>query len=144
MSVSLALNGSASAGVRVVAGESLALRIAAYDPNGISKIFVQCFQFSMASSSKTKLAVGEVVVQAEQSYSQTSFDVTIPIPENAALGKWGVQLIEFTNQRGYKSSFYRGHGKFDKVVFEVVPPPSKEDELLRFDGVEIAGHGRCA
>jgi hypothetical protein len=142
MSVSLGINGSTD--VRVVAGESLALRIAAFDPNGISKIFVQCFQFSMASSSKTKLAVGEVSVALEQSYSQTSFDVTIPIPENAALGKWGVQLIEFTNQRGYKSSFYRGHGKFDKVVFEVVPPASKEDELLRFDGVEIADHGRCA
>lgn len=142
MSVSLGINGSAD--VRVVAGESLALRIAAYDPNGISKIFVQCFQFSMASSSKAKLAVGEVSVAPEQSYSQTSFDVTIPIPENAALGKWGVQLIEFTNQRGYKSSFYRGHGKFDKVVFEIVPPASKEDELLRFDGVEIAGRDRCA
>lgn len=142
MSVSLGINGSAD--VRVVAGESLSLRIAAYDPNGISKIFVQCFQFSMASSSKAKLAVGEVSVAPELSSSRTSFDVTIPIPENAALGKWGVQLIEFTNQRGYKSSFYRGHGKFDKVVFEVVPPPSKEDELLRFDGVEIAGRGRCA
>jgi hypothetical protein len=142
MSVSLGMNGSA--GVRVVAGETLALRIAAYDPNGISKIFVQCFQFSMASSSKSKLAVGEVSLTPEQSNSQGSFDVTIPIPENAALGKWGVQLIEFTNQRGYKSSFYRGHGKFDKVVFEVVPPPSKEDELLRFDGVEIAERGRCA
>ena len=142
MSVSLGMNGSAD--VRVIAGESLALRIAAYDPNGISKIFVQCFQFSMASSSKSKLAIGEVSVVPEQSYSQTSFEVTIPIPENAALGKWGVQLIEFTNQRGYKSSFYRGHGKFDKVVFEVVPPPSKEDELLRFDGVEITGRRRCA
>ena len=139
MSVSLGINGSAD--VQVVAGESLVLRIAAYDPNGISKIFVQCFQFSMASSSKSKLAMGEVSVPLEQSYSQTSFDLTIPIPENAAFGKWGVQLIEFTNQRGYKSSFYRGHGKFDKVVFEVVPPPSKEDELLRFDGVEIAERG---
>lgn len=142
MSVSLGVNGSAD--VQVLTGESLILRIAAYDPNGISKIFVQCFQFSMASSSKSKLAVGEVSIPLEQSYSQTSFELTIPIPENAALGKWGVQLIEFTNQRGYKSSFYRGHGKFDKVVFEVVAPPSKEDELLRFDGVEIAGRGRCA
>jgi len=142
MSVSLGLNGSAE--VRVVAGESLLLRIAAYDPNGISRIFVQCFQFSMASSSKAKLAVGELLVPLEQSYIQSSFDVTIPIAENTALGKWGVQLIEFTNQRGYKSSFYRGHGKFDNVVFEVVPPKSKEDELLRFDGIEIAGRGRCA
>jgi len=142
MSVSLGINGSTD--VRVIAGESLALRIAAYDPNGVSRIFVQCFQFSMASSNKIKLAVGEVSIPSEHSYSQTSFDVTIPIPQNAALGKWGVQLIEFTNQRGYKTSFYRGHGKFDKIVFEVVPPPSKEDELLRFDGVEIADRGRCA
>jgi hypothetical protein len=142
MSVSLGINGST--GVRVIAGESLVLRISAYDPNGVSKIFVQCFQFSMASSSKVKLAVGELAVPLEQSYQQTSFDVTIPIPENTALGKWGIQLIEFTNLRGYKSSFYRGHGKFDNVVFEVVPPTSKEDALLRFDGVEIAGRGRCA
>lgn len=142
MPVSLSMNGSAD--VRVTAGDDLVLRIAAYDPNGIHKIFVQCFQFSMASSSKVKLAVGEIAVVPEPGFDQTSFDVTIPIPENAALGKWGIQLIEFTNRRGYKSSFYRGHGKFDNVVFEVVPPPTKEDELLRFDGVEIAGHGRFA
>jgi hypothetical protein len=142
MSVSLGMNGPTD--VRIVAGENLVLRIAAYDPNGLSKIFVQCFQFSMASSSKAKLAVGEVSITSEQRFSRSSFDVSISIPENAALGKWGIQLIEFTNQRGYKSSFYRGHGKFDNVVFEVIPPPSKEDELLRFDGVEIAAGGRYA
>jgi hypothetical protein len=142
MGVSLGINGSTD--VRVIAGENLVLRIAAYDPNGICKIFVQCFQFSMVSSSKAKLAVGELSIPVEQSFSKTSFDVTIPIPENAAVGKWGIQLIEFTNRRGYKSSFYRGHGKFDSVVFEIVPPPSKEDDLLRFDGVEIAPQGRCA
>lgn len=136
------MNGSSD--VRVVAGDNLVLRVAAYDPNGLRKIFVQCFQFSMASSNKAKLAVGEVSISAEQRSARSSFDVSISIPENAALGKWGIQLIEFTNQRGYKSSFYRGHGKFDNVVFEVVPPPSKEDELLRFDGVEIAAGGRCA
>ncbi len=141
MSVSVGINGAAD--VRVIAGEELVLRVAAYDPNGISKIFVQCYQFSTASSAKLKLAVGETSLAPEQVVSQASFDVIIPIPENAALGKWGVQLIEFTNKRGYKSSFYRGHGKFDNVVFEVVPPPAKEDELLRFDGVEIAGRGRC-
>jgi hypothetical protein len=140
MSVSVGINGAA--GIRVIAGENLVLRVAAYDPNGIRKIFVQCYQFSMASSAKLKLAVGETSLEAGETFSQASFDVIIPIPENAALGKWGVQLIEFTNKRGYKSSFYRGHGKFDNVVFEVVPPPTKEDELLRFDGVEIAG--RCA
>jgi hypothetical protein len=142
MSVSLGINGSTD--VRIVAGEDLVLRIAAYDPNGLNKIFVQCFQFSMASSSKAKLAVGEISITSDQRFSRSSFDVSISIPENAALGKWGIQLIEFTNQRGYKSSFYRGHGKFDNVVFEVVPPPSKEDELLRFDGVEITAGGRYA
>ena len=142
MSVSVGINGAAD--VRVIAGDELVLRVAAYDPNGITKIFVQCYQFSTASSSKLKLAVGETLLAPDQSLSQTNFNVIIPIPENAALGKWGVQLIEFTNKRGYKSSFYRGHGKFDNVVFEVVPPPTKEDELLRFDGVEIAGRGRCA
>jgi hypothetical protein len=142
MSVSLGINGSPD--VRIVAGEDLVLRIAAYDPNGLNKIFVQCFQFSMASSSKAKLAVGEISITSDQRFSRSSFDVSISIPENAALGKWGIQLIEFTNQRGYKSSFYRGHGKFDNVVFEVVPPPSKEDELLRFDGVEITAGGRYA
>src|SRR5262249_7794923 len=98
---------------------------------------VQCFQFSMASSNKLKLASGEVTVSLQESAARTSFDVSIQIPDNAALGKWGVQLIEFTNGRGYKTSFYRGQGKFDNIVFDVVPPPSKEDELLRFDGVEI-------
>jgi hypothetical protein len=142
MSVSVGINGASD--VRITAGDELVLRVAAYDPNGISKIFVQCYQFSTASSSKLKLAVGETSLAPDQSLSKTNFDVIIPIPENAALGKWGVQLIEFTNKRGYKSSFYRGHGKFDNVVFEVVPPPTKEDELLRFDGVEIAGRGRCA
>ena len=142
MSISVGINGGPDA--RVIAGDNLVLRVAAYDPNGISKIFVQCFQFSTASSAKLKLAVGETSPPPGQGYSEASFEVIIPIPENAALGKWGIQLIEFTNKRGYKSSFYRGHGKFDNVVFDVVPPPTKEDELLRFDGVEIAGHSRCA
>jgi len=141
MSMSIGINGRPD--VRVIAGDKLVLRVAAYDPNGISKIFVQCFQFSTASSAKLKLATGETSLSPGQGPSNGAFDVIIPIPENAALGKWGVQLIEFTNKRGYKSSFYRGHGKFDHVVFDVVPPPTKEDELLRFDGVEIAG-SRCA
>ncbi|HWO02804.1 MAG TPA: hypothetical protein VNS63_26420 [Blastocatellia bacterium] len=140
MPVSLGLNNSED--VRVVAGDLLVLRISASDPIGICKIFVQCFQFSMASSNKSKLAVGEALISPEAGYSQNTFEIGVHIPENAALGKWGIQLIEFTNRRGYKTSFYRGHGKFDNVVFEVIPPPSKEDDLLRFDGVEISGGGR--
>jgi hypothetical protein len=135
MSVSLATGNADD--VRVVAGHKLVLRINAFDPTGISKIFVQCFQFSMASTNKLKLATGEAHIPEPEAFSQASFEVAIEVPENAALGKWGVQLIEFTNGRGYKTSFYRGHGKFDNVVFEVVAPPTKEDELLRFDGIEI-------
>ena len=142
MSVSLMDNNNED--VRVIAGDKLVLRLSAYDPNGIKRIYVQCFQFSMGSSNKAKLAVGEAVIPAENYYSKASFEVAIDIPENAAYGKWGVQMVEFTNLRGYKSSFYRGHGKFDNIVFEVIPPPSKEDELLRFTGVEIAGSSHRA
>ncbi|HXU09063.1 MAG TPA: hypothetical protein VN743_08700, partial [Blastocatellia bacterium] len=95
MSVSLGMNGTTD--VRVTTGDDLVLRITAYDPNGIRRIFVQCFQFSTASSSKSKLATGEMSITAEQGFSRNSFEVAIPIPENAALGKWGIQLIEFTN-----------------------------------------------
>jgi hypothetical protein len=142
MSVSLAENNADD--VRVIAGDILLLRLSAYDPNGIKKIYVQCFQFSMGSSTKLKLATGELAIPPEDFFSKESFEIAIEIPENAALGKWGVQVVEFTNLRGYKSSFYRGHGKFDNIVFEVIPPPSKEDELLRFTGVEIAGSDRRA
>ena len=142
MSVSLMENNSE--GMRVIAGDTLVLRVSAYDPNGLGKIFIQCFQFSMGNSNKAKLASGELLVPMEEAFQRKSFEVTIAIPDNAALGKWGVQLIEFTNLRGYKSSFYRGHDKFDNIVFEVVPPPSKEDELLHFSGVEFGSHGRCA
>ena len=142
--MSMAVVGNQSDDMRVIAGQRLVLRINAHDPNGISKIVVQCFQFSLGGSSKAKLAVGEILVPPEQQFAYDRFEIGIEIPDNAAYGKWGVQLIEFTNQRGYKTSFYRGHGKFDNIVFEVIPPPSKEDELLRFTGVEIAGDDRCA
>jgi hypothetical protein len=129
---------------QVVAGANLILRVSAYDPNGIGKILIQCFQFSLGNSTKVKLAVGELIVPPQDCFTKNTFEVTIPIPENAALGKWGVQMMEFTNSRGYKTSFYRGQSKFDNILFEVIPPPSKEDELLRFYGVEIAGKDRCA
>jgi len=142
MSVSLMENNSAE--MRVITGDKLVLRVAVYDPHGIGKIFIQCFQFSMGSSSKAKLAAGELLVPVEEAFQRKSFEVLVPIPENAALGKWGVQMIEFTNLRGYKSSFYRGHDKFDNIVFEVVPPPSKEDELLHFSGVEFGSGNHFA
>ena len=142
MSLSFQEDGAGEA--QVVAGERLILRVRAYDPAGISRIYVQCFQFSMAASNRTKLAVGEAVIAREDGVSRDAFEVPVQIPDNASIGKWGVQMVEFTNGRGYKTSFYRGQGKFDSIVFEVVSPPSKEDELLCFNGVEIAKKDRCA
>jgi hypothetical protein len=124
--------------IRVTAGEKLVFRLRAFDPTGIGKIYVQCFQFSMASTNKLKLAFGELLIPLEESLRRTEYEVYIEFPENSAYGKWGIQTIEFTNGRGYKTSFYRGQGKFDNILFNVVPPPSKEDELLRFTGIEIA------
>ncbi|HET8675124.1 MAG TPA: hypothetical protein VFO63_05010 [Blastocatellia bacterium] len=142
MSLSFQENGAGDA--QVVAGEKLVLRVRAYDPAGISRIYVQCFQFSMAASNRMKLAVGEAIIAPEDGVSRDAFEVPVQIPDNASIGKWGVQMVEFTNGRGYKTSFYRGQGKFDTIVFEVVSPPSKEDELLCFNGVEIAKKDRCA
>lgn len=136
--MAVSLNPGASADVRVVAGEKLILRLRAYDPTGIHRIFVQCFQFSTASTNKLKLAFGEVLLPVEESLLYDTFEVCVEFPENAALGKWGIQLIEFTNGRGYKTSFYRGQGKFDNIRFDVVAPPSKEEELLQFTQIEIA------
>jgi hypothetical protein len=142
--MSVSISGNVSSDIQVVAGEKLVLRVRAWDPAGIKRIFVQCFQFSIGSSSRTKLASGEMLVAADQSFSVSSFDVAIEIPENAALGKWGIQMVEFTNSRGYKTSFYRGQAKFDDVAFEVVAPPRREDQLLEFEGVEISSRHHCA
>ena len=136
--MAVSLNSSGSEDVRVIAGENLILRLKAYDPTGIGRIFVQCFQFSTASTNKLKLAFGEILMPLEESLMYDTFEICVEFPENVALGKWGIQLIEFTNGRGYKSSFYRGQGKFDNITFEVVAPQSKEEELLQFTDIEIA------
>jgi hypothetical protein len=140
--MAVSLNPGSSEEVRVTTGEKLILRLRAADPTGIIRIFVQCFQFSMASTNKLKLAFGEVLMPVEESLMYEIFEICVDIPENAALGKWGIQLIEFTNGRGYKTSFYRGQGKFDNILFEVVAPPSKEEELLQFTEIEIAGDSK--
>ncbi|MBI3651382.1 MAG: hypothetical protein HY231_10220 [Acidobacteria bacterium] len=137
MSVSLQASGSED--IRVTAGERLVLRVRAFDPAGIGKIFVQCFQFSTASTNKVKLAYGQLLIPIEESFLHEEYEIYIDIPINAAYGKWGIQTIEFTNGRGYKTSFYRGQSKFDNILFDVVAPPTKEDELLKFNGIEIAG-----
>ena len=139
MSVSLQASGSAE--IRITAGERLVLRIRASDPAGIQRINVQCYQFSVSNTSRAKFAHGEVHIPQEDIYAYTAFEVPVVIPENAALGKWGIQSIEFTNGRGHKTAFYRGQGKFDNVLFDVVAPITKEDELLKFSGVEIAVWG---
>jgi hypothetical protein len=132
---------SGASEVGIAAGHILVLRISAHDPAGIGEIVVQCFQFSMGSSNKVKLATGRLIVPEGDSF-KPSFEVSVRIPENAAFGKWGIQMIEFTNCRGYKTSFYRGQGKFDGVDFDVVAQPTREDRPLRLDGVEIAGFQR--
>jgi hypothetical protein len=137
--MSVILQGGGSEEICVTAGEKLVLRVKAFDPAGIGKIYVQCFQFSMASTNKLKLAFGELTIAVAESFAQTVYEVFIDIPENAAYGKWGIQTIEFTNGRGYKTAFYRGQNKFDNILFDVVAPPTKEDELLKFNGIEIAG-----
>jgi len=137
--MAVVLRSNDSGDVRVPAGDILILKVEAFDPAGISRVLVQCYQFSIGNTNKVKLAVGDKSVLIEEALSQTSFDVPIRIPENAALGKWGVQMIEFTNGRGYKVSFYRGQGKFDDLVFDVIAPPTKEDHPLRLSSVEIAG-----
>ena len=142
--MSATLQGSGYEDVRVVAGETLVLRVRAHDPAGITRIFVQCFQFSLVSANRVKTAMGEASISADDAFSLNAFDVPVHIPENAALGKWGVQLIEFTNSKGFKTGFYRGQGKFDNVAFDVVSPPRNEDRPLEFDGVEIAERSRWA
>jgi hypothetical protein len=136
MSVSLQGNGYDE--VRVIAGDKLVLRVRAHDPAGIKRIMVQCFQYSLSSANRIKTAVGEAVISPDESFAVNTFEVPVHIPGNAALGKWGVQVIEFTNSKGFKTAFYRGQGKFDNVSFEVTAPPRNEDHPLEFNGVEIA------
>jgi hypothetical protein len=142
--MSIGAAGDAYEDIRVPAGDVLILRLLAHDPAGINRVLVQCFQFSMANSNRVKFAIGCSAIDSDDRVPSNSIDVSVPIPENAALGKWGIQMIEFTNGRGYKSSFYRGQGKFDDVVFEVVAPPSKEDVPLSLSSVKITGLRRGA
>ena len=142
--MSVSLQGSNYDDFRVVAGEKLVLRVRAHDPAGIKRIVVQCFQFSLSSANRIKTAVGEATISPDEGFAVNTFEVGVLIPENAGIGKWGVQVIEFTNSKGLKTSFYRGQGKFDNISFEVIPPPRNEDHPLEFKGIEIAEQNRCA
>jgi hypothetical protein len=142
--MSVSLQGSNYDDFRVVAGERLVLRVRAHDPAGIKRIVVQCFQYSLSSANRIKTAVGESTISPDEGFAVNTFEVGVLIPENAGIGKWGVQVIEFTNSKGFKTTFYRGQGKFDNVSFEVIPPPRNEDHPLEFNGIEIAEQNRCA
>ncbi len=128
--------------LQIMAGGCFEFRVRAYDPAGISRVYVQCFPFGLTQGNKSKTAAGEILIPREKYYAEEIITITIHIPENAALGKWGVQMIEFTNGRGYRTSFYRGQGKFDHIAFEVIPRPTDEEAMLSFNVVEIAigGH----
>lgn len=70
---------------KVTTGGVLVLRLGVSDPTGISRIFVQCFPFSIANSNKTKTASGELLVSSENGFASNVFDVEIQIPEDAIL-----------------------------------------------------------
>jgi hypothetical protein len=122
---------------QVTAGGVLVLRLGVFDPTGISRIFVQCFPFSIANSNKAKSASGELLV-SQPGPSGDAFDVEIQIPDDAILGKWGVQRVEFTNGRGHQMFFYRGQDKIDHIQFDVIARPIRDDEQFSFRGIEVA------
>ena len=139
MSVSLRTGGYEDA--QVTTGGVLVLRLGAFDPIGISRIVVQCFPFSIANSNKAKSACGELVVQPEEGPPRDVFDIEIQIPEDAILGKWGVQRVEFTNRRGHQMFFYRGQDKIDHIQFDVIPRPIRDDEQFSFKCIEVSACG---
>lgn len=122
---------------QVTTGGVLVLRLGVFDPTGISRISVSCFPFSIANSNKAKIACGELEMSLDDP-SRCVFDVEIQIPENAILGKWGVQRVEFINGRGHQMSFYRGQDKIDHIQFDVIPRPIRDDEQFSFSGIEVA------
>lgn len=123
---------------KVMTGGVLFLRLGVCDPSGIRRIFVQCFPFSIANSNKAKTASGELLVSSEEEFHGSVFDVEIQIPEDATLGKWGVQRVEFTNGRGQQMFFYRGQDKIDHIQFDVIARPIRDDEQFTFSGIEVA------
>jgi hypothetical protein len=136
--MSVSLRNETYEDAQVTTGGVLVLRLGVFDPTGISRIFVQCFPFSIANSNKAKTASGELLVSPEQDLSRDAFDVEIQIPEDAILGKWGVQRVEFTNGRGHQVFFYRGQDKIDHIQFDVIARPIRDDEQFSFRCIEVA------
>jgi hypothetical protein len=136
--MSVSLRNESYEDAKVTTGGVLVLRLGVFDPAGISRIFVQCFPFSIANSNKAKAASGELLVSSEDELSSNVFDVEIQIPEDAILGKWGVQRVEFTNGRGQQMFFYRGQDKIDHIQFDVIARPIRDDEQFSFSCIEVA------
>ena len=136
--MSVSLRNEMCEDAKVTTGGVLVLRLGVSDPTGISRIFVQCFPFSIANSNKTKTASGELLVSSENGFASNVFDVEIQIPEDAILGKWGVQRVEFTNGRGQQMFFYRGQDKIDHIQFDVIARPIRDDEQFSFSCIEVA------
>ena len=136
--MSVSLRNESYDDAKVMTGGLLLLRLGVFDPTGISRIFVQCFPFSIANSNKAKTAFGELLVSSEEDFSGNVFDVGIQIPEDATLGKWGVQRVEFTNGRGQQMFFYRGQDKIDHIQFDVIARPIRDDEQFSFSRIEVA------
>jgi hypothetical protein len=98
--MSVSLRNETYEDAQVTTGGVLVLRLGVFDPAGISRIFVQCFPFSIANSNRAKTASGEFLVSSEQGASRDAFDVEIQIPEDAILGKGDLLLKgdRFDNQ----------------------------------------------
>ena len=122
--MSATLHGSGYEDVRVVAGEKLVLRVRAHDPAGITKIFVQCFQFSLSSANRIKTAVGEASISPDEAFSVTTFDVPVHIPENAALGSiptsGGDQGAESISENPAFHTVRRNGNLLDRVSYSFV------------------------
>jgi hypothetical protein len=122
---------------RVVVGDTLTLEIKAQDPAGIREITVDCYAFSLWNSTRTKTASGSYRAEQLELGRVEPFRIDIRVPEDAAVGQWGVRSIRFVNGRNVVQTFYRGQGRFDSVVFEVLPLPAELEDSLRFEGVDI-------
>lgn len=122
---------------RVVVGDTLVLEIKAQDPAGIREIIVDCYAFSLWNSTRSKSATGTFVADVIETYRKEPYRIEVRIPEDAAIGQWGIRSIRFVNGRNTAHTFYRGQGRFDSVVFEVLPLPAELEDSLRFDGVSI-------
>jgi len=122
---------------RVVVGESLSLEVRAQDPSGIRQIWIECFNFSLWNSTRCKTAAGELLCPDGSPMRSDLYSVVVPIPPDAATGKWGIRSVRFVNGKNHTATFYRGQSRFDDIVFEVLPLPAEQEEVLRFDGIQV-------